>query len=192
MSKKNQQLSISILIILGFALAIVLVLRTPPFVKNPSILQENENVNLPLPISLKIPKININADIENVGLALDGTMDVPTLPENTAWFNLGPRPGEIGSSVIDGHAGWKNGKPAVFDDLYKLEIGDKIYVEDNNGVTTTFVVRELKIYAKDDNTSRVFTSDDGKSHLNLITCTGVWNELEKTHPNRLVVFADKE
>jgi len=35
-------------------------------------------------------------------------------------------------------------------------------------------------------------SNDGKAHLNLITCAGVWDEVEKSHSSRLVVFADME
>jgi len=48
-------------------------------------------------------------------------MDVPKGLNNIGWFNLGPRPGENGNAVIDGHYGvWKNGKGAVFNNLHKL------------------------------------------------------------------------
>ena len=58
-------------------------------------------------------------------------MDVPKQPDDVAWFDLGFRPGQKGSAVIDGHSGWKDNRPAVFDNLSKLKNGDKIYVEDN-------------------------------------------------------------
>lgn len=145
-----------------------------------------------LPVRLKIPKININAPVESVGLAPDGAMDVPSGPANTAWFNLGPRLGEKGSAVIDGHSGWKDDLPAVFDNLYKLGKGDKIYIEDESGKTLVFVVRETRTYGKDDDTRGVFLSNDGKSHLNLITCSGVWDSAEQDSSDRLVVFADME
>ena len=80
----------------------------------------------------------------------------------------------------------------MFDNLNKLVQGDKIYVEDDKGVTTTFIVQESTIYDPEVNASSVFYSGDGKSHLNLITCEGVWEEAQKTYSNRLVVFADKE
>ncbi|PIZ82226.1 MAG: class F sortase, partial [Parcubacteria group bacterium CG_4_10_14_0_2_um_filter_41_6] len=38
----------------------------------------------------------------------------------------------------------------------------------------------------------VFNSSDGKAHLNLITCTGVWNKEDNAFSERLVVFTDKE
>ena len=120
-------------------------------------------------------------------------MDVPKERANVAWFNLGPRPGENGSAVIAGHYGrWKNGKGSVFDNLHKLRKGDKIYVEDENGVIITFVVRESRRYDPNASVGDVFGSNDGKAHLNLITCEGVWDKVSKTYSKRLVVFTDKE
>ena len=150
-----------------------------------------KQAGLELPIRLRIPNINVDAIVEYVGIAPDGSMGVPPGPSDVGWFDLGPRPGDIGSAVIAGHEGWKNGIPAVFDNLYNLVKGDKIYVEDETGTTTIFVVREFRIYGQNDDASYVFTSSDGKAHLNLITCSGVWNTTEKSRPNRLVVFADK-
>ena len=118
-------------------------------------------------------------------------MDDPENPDTVAWYNLGPRPGESGSAVIAGHYGWKENIPAVFDDLHKLKAGDKIYVENEDGVSITFVVLETQIYDKDADASKVFWSDDGKSYLNLVTCTGVWNQDEETRSHRLIVFAER-
>lgn len=143
-----------------------------------------------IPIRLKIPSINVDAALESVGLTGEGRVDVPKDLVNAAWFNQGPRPGEKGSAVIDGHFGSKNGVPAVFRNLSALQKGDKIYVEDEDGTTTTFVVRELRTYDPDAETSDVFGSNDGKAHLNLITCEGTWDKTEKTFSDRLVVFTD--
>lgn len=143
------------------------------------------------PIRLKIPSLNVDASIEYVGLTPEGAMDVPEGPANVAWFNLGPRPGETGSAVVAGHEGWKNGIPAVFDNLNKLRKGDKIYVEDEKGTTTIFVVREYRTYGENYNASDVFYSDGGTSRLNLVTCEGVWNKSRKSYSNRYVVFTDR-
>ena len=149
--------------------------------------------NFATPVLLTIPNINLNAALESVGLTSRGELDVPKGPTNAAWFNLGPRPGENGTSVIDGHFGWwKNGAQAVFNNLNKLRKGDKIYVEDKNGNTTTFAVRGSRKYDPNSDASGVFVSNDGQAHLNLITCDGVWDSDQKSYPDRLVVFADKE
>lgn len=145
-----------------------------------------------LPVRLKIPKINIDARLESVGLTPKGAVGVPKVFANAAWFNLGPRPGENGNAIIDGHFGWINGIPVVFTSLRKLRIGDKVYVEDDKGATTTFVVRESRIYDPKADTTAVFGSGDGKAHLNLITCGGTWDAAKQSYPERLVVFTDKE
>jgi LPXTG-site transpeptidase (sortase) family protein len=163
----------------------------PGFPKT-GIIGETKKVESMLPMRFRIPKININTAIESVGIVSDGTMGVPKNPANVAWFNLGPRPGEIGSSVMDGHSGYKNKKPVVFDNLYKLKKGDKIYVENQNGTVVTFVVRESRKYNPKDSAKDVFVSNDGKSHLNLITCAGDWDPIIGSHSKRLVVFTDKE
>lgn len=145
-----------------------------------------------LPVRFKIPQINIDAEIESVGLTKEGAVGTPVGPSNVAWFMNSPIPGEVGNSIIDGHSGWKGGKPAVFDNLYKIKIGDKVSVESNAGVTNTFVVKKISKFSPNADATNVFISTDGKSHLNLITCTGFWNNILKSHSSRLVVFTDKE
>jgi len=161
-------------------------------VENVSTPSNQERANVGLPVSLKIPVISVDSVVIPVGFTSDGAMDVPKGPTEVAWFNLGPRPGERGSAVIAGHYGWKNNIPAVFDNLNKLRKGDKIFIEDEKGVVAAFIVREIRIYSKDEAAPDVFGSSDSKAHLNLITCTGDWNKEEKTRSERLVVFTDKE
>lgn len=151
-----------------------------------------EQTNLGLPVTLKIPRINVDATIEYVGVTSEGRMGVPKGPAEVAWYKFGPRPGETGSAVIAGHSGWKNNKPAVFDNLNKLQKGDKIYIEDEKGVVVTFVVREKRLYDPNADATDVFSSTDGKIHLNLITCEGVWDEVTKSRSKRLIVFTDKK
>ncbi len=151
-----------------------------------------EEVRAPLPIRLVIPKMHVDAALEYVGLTKAGAMDVPKGPASAAWYDLGPRPGEGGSAVIAGHYGWKNNIPAVFDDLFLLEKGDKLYVVDEKGATSTFTVRQVRTYGENDDATDVFGAGDGNAHLNLVTCKGVWNKGKKSYSERLVVFADKE
>lgn len=161
--------------------------------QQPALVSERPSYGLPM--RLKIPKINVDSAVEYVGLASDGTMDVPKERDKTAWFNLGSRPGENGSAVISGHYGRQNNEGSVFDDLHKLRKGDKIYTEDENGKIISFVVRESRRYdpeTKSTDNADIFGSIDGKPHLNLITCEGVWDENTQQYTKRLVVFADIE
>ena len=143
-----------------------------------------------IPVRIKIPKIKVSSLIESLGLTIDGAVDSPLGPENAGWWNGGPTPGAMGNAIIDGHSGWKDNIPAIFDSLDKLEKGDKIYITSSTGITTIFSVSKLKTYGKDDPALDVFTSTDDKSHLNLITCTGIWDNVAKGRDSRIVVFAD--
>lgn len=143
-----------------------------------------------LPERIIIPSIAVDAEIEMLSLASDGSMDVPKEPMNTGWYELGPRPGEIGSAAIAGHVDWYNGATGVFKNLKKVKLGDYISVKDDNGSLLTFVVREIRLFEAAQDATDVFTSTDGKAHLNIITCDGKWNKQAKQYTQRLVVFTD--
>ena len=149
-------------------------------------------IDFGIPINIKISSINVDSSFEYVGLTPSGEVDVPKNPSNVAWFNFSPQPGEIGNSIIVGHYGWKDNIPSVFDNLSKINIDDKIYIEDERGETSTFIVHKTKFYNLTEDTSDIFKSKDDKSHLILITCGGIWNKISKSYSKRFVVFADKE
>lgn len=146
-----------------------------------------------LPIQLQIPAIGVDAPIDYVGLSSSGLMDKPKNQNTVAWYQPGKRPGEIGSAVMAGHYGtWANGRGSVFDSLNKLQKGDKVSVLDDKGATITFVVQGSRDFGSAADATDVFRSSDGKSHLNLITCEGIWNKDSQSYPSRLVIFTDKE
>lgn len=145
-----------------------------------------QNSNLPLPVRLRIEQINVDAVIESVGLAADGALDVPSETENVGWFSTGSYPGEMGSAVITGHFDSEEGI-GVFQKLHLLKAGDEITVLDSSGISRTFVVLESRNYDQNEDVPEVFYNNDGR-YLNLITCTGAWNNAQKSYEKRLVVF----
>lgn len=154
-------------------------------------IQTNENIveeRVGIPLHISIPKISVEADIEQAGLAKDGTIAVPDGPNGVTWYKDGARPGEKGSAVITGHYGpWRSGEGSIFDNLNKLEKGDKIYIKNDKGNTLTFEVQDKKTYKLSETVPEVFIKDNA-SYLNLITCSGQWLADQKTFTNRLVVF----
>lgn len=187
-----------VVVLAGFALSATLILHS--ILKSPtrgSLAPQVAPIHKPaeiytgLPVHLEIPKINVNAAIDYVGITPKGELGVPAGPSNAAWYDQGPRPGEAGNAVIDGHFGYRDNIPAVFDNLHTLQKGDRLYVKDERGITTTFVVRQLQTYDSNEYAPAVFRSNDGRAHLNLITCEGTWNETKNSFSSRLVVFTDK-
>lgn len=142
------------------------------------------------PKRLKIPSIEVDAVIEEVGLTKLGAMGVPEKIAEVGWFGFGPRPGQRGSVVMAGHLNGKSGERGVFADLEKMQVGDRFYVEDEMGVADWFVVRKIKEYDPGF-ASEVFERSDG-FYLNLITCDGEWKKSLKSYSKRLVVFAEME
>lgn len=142
---------------------------------------------------LRIPKIGVSAPIDPLGTTAKGEMAAPSAPQEIGWYRLGPRPGDIGSAVIAGHYGlWADGETSIFDHLNKLVAGDKLYIDYKEGKTVAYIVRKSQTYDPNADASNIFKSSDGKSHINLVTCAGKWDEKSRSYSKRLVVFADKE
>ena len=53
------------------------------------------------------------------------------------------------------------------------------------------MVREIRTYDATADATDVFISNDGKAHLNIITCDGAWNKNMNQYSQRLVIFTDK-
>lgn len=152
-----------------------------------AIVQEDTAIDVPMRVI--IPKLGVDAQIEHVGLDKDKRMDVPKEDMNAAWYNKGPKPGELGSAVLAGHLDTKTGGPAVFYRLSELQTGDEIQVQDRSGLIQTFEVAEVRSY-KDETfpVSLVFSQNDTK-RLNLITCAGTFDSGAQNYSDRTVVFA---
>lgn len=158
--------------------------RTAPLTQEPTVSRFTQG----LPVLLVIPAINVTANIQHLGVTPEGEMEVPENVADVSWFKLGSLPGKMGSAVIAGHVNDSNGDPGVFIDLNKLKKDDTISVLDDKGKTTVFIVREIRLlnpgFAEE-----VFNANHG-THLNLITCDGVWDETTGGYSKRLVVFSN--
>lgn len=143
-----------------------------------------------LPAKVSIPSIDVSSEVEFVGLDEKKNMDVPKDAANIGWYNLGPKPGEMGSAVMAGHLDDPNGDPAVFWDLKKLEAGDKIKVTDESGVTQTFEVTRVETYPFDEFPLKEVFADSSGIYLNLITCEGSFDKATKNYSERTVVYSE--
>jgi sortase A len=158
--------------------------------ENYAALPDQNQASTSLPSRLIIPIINVDASIEHLGKNSQGAMAMTKSLVNVVWYDLGPKPGESGTAVIGGHFNGDR-KTSVFNNLSKLNLGDKISVTDDQGVVNTFVVREIKSFDKNADASEIFNTNDNKAHLNLITCKGIWDKISQTYSQRLVIFTDK-
>jgi sortase A len=157
----------------------------------PKVTQATKEIYYGLPTRLKIPSIDVDTDIEHLGNTSKGDMEAPKSHTVAGWYKYRAIPGDTGSAVIAGHVIGIKGQSGVFAHLGKLQKGDKIEVVDAKGQTAAFTVRETRNYKQTDQPDEVFNSPNG-THLNLITCAGEWDAVNKRYMQRLVVFADKQ
>jgi sortase (surface protein transpeptidase) len=156
---------------------------------NPDTAAHTEKPHAGVPTNIVISKMSVDAEVEQVGLDEQKRMDVPKGVTNTGWYMYGPRPGEVGNAVIDGHFDTPTGAPSVFYDLAKLTPGDTIQITDDQQKIRTFVVDKTTSFPTDNfPIDRVFGNSD-TAHLNLITCGGSWDRNKRIYDQRVVVFS---
>lgn len=142
------------------------------------------------PVRVEIPAIKVNASVMDVGLARDGSPDVPPLRRHreTGWFDLGPTPGQFGPAVIVGHADTRSG-PSVFAELGRLKPGQRIEVLRRDRRIAVFEVNSVEHFDKRKiPTDRVY-GDFSRPSLRLVTCGGKWVGGRTGYSDNVVVFA---
>ncbi len=142
----------------------------------------------PPPVRFMIPKLGIDAGIEPVGNDNNGVMLLPQETDKVGWYYLGFKPGEKGNAVIGGHLDLVTGAPAVFYNLRSLAIGDIIEVVDEHGTQRIFTVVRTQSYPYDEAPINEIFDKSDYAHLNLITCTGIFNQTTHNYSHRLVIY----
>jgi hypothetical protein len=162
-------------------------------------------------IELEIPSLKLNATVVGVGLNSNNVMDTPIsnsandpIWQEVFWYRGGGIPGDVGTATIAGHVDDYLGRQAIFAHLKNIHKGDLIIIHDTrNGLEVHFKVTEIKTYDAKQSVDPLILekiygsgpvygegpqpSEDGLSHLNLITCTGWF--INGTFNRRLVVYA---
>jgi hypothetical protein len=144
-----------------------------------------------VPVSVRIPAIGVASKLLRLGLNADGTVQVPSIRTSAglaAWYKYSATPGQIGSSVIEGHVDSQRG-PAVFFRLGALRRGDAIDVKLANGVTAVFRVTGVREYSKSRFPSKAIYGAANFAALRLITCGGSFDYATGHYLSSTVVFA---
>jgi hypothetical protein len=143
------------------------------------------------PISVNIPAIGVHSSLLHLGLNANGTIQVPSLTTSAnraAWYKYSATPGQIGTSVIEGHVDSYQG-PAVFFRLGALLPGDTVDVTLADGVTAVFRVSGVRQYLKVDFPAKTIYGASNYAALRLITCGGAFDYATGHYLSSTVVFA---
>ncbi|WP_252314208.1 class F sortase [Sinobaca sp. H24] len=141
-----------------------------------------------VPAEIKIDAIQLDTAVDEMGYTESGGMEVPDNGEETGWFSPGFKPGQQGNAVIAGHVNDRSG-PAIFYHLDKLKPGDLIEVTGEDGEAITFEMESSASYPYDDAPIQQIFGASNDRKLQLITCTGEFDNDAGTHRERLVVTA---
>lgn len=99
------------------------------------------------PIRVRIPDIGVDAEVIDLGLNPDGTLEVPEDYDQTGYYTGWSVPGNVGPSVVVGHIDSYTG-PAVFFRLGDLEVGSVVEVHRSDGLVALFRVSEMTLVEK--------------------------------------------
>lgn len=141
-----------------------------------------------VPVHVSVPSVRIDAPVVRLGLRRDASMYVPKRPGTVGWFKRGPRPGEPGPALLVGHVDSTEG-PAAFFGLRRAEPGDLVYVRDDAGRTSTFVVDQVSRFRKKAFPTRLVFGGVRGPELRMVTCAGSFNRLTRSYSHNIVVYA---
>ena len=142
------------------------------------------------PVTVSVASIDLTAELMQTGIRDDGTLEVPPGHEGApaSWYTGSPTPGERGASVLLGQVNSLVDDSGVFYDLQRMQEGDRITVEREDGSTAIFEVYKIESFDKDEFPTRAVYYPVPDAELRLITCqTG--DDPNVAYPNNLVVFA---
>ncbi|MFC3384590.1 class F sortase [Couchioplanes azureus] len=141
------------------------------------------------PKRLMIPAIKVEAPVLPVGLAKDGSVDVPPPNRNeTGWFGEGPTPGQFGPALIVGHVDTDT-RPGVFHQLRNLRPGQRIEVLREDDETAVFQVNSVERFGKARLPVQRVYGDYSRPSLRLVTCGGTWLGAGRGYADNVIVFA---
>lgn len=147
----------------------------------------------PRPVRIKAPAIDIDGEVMIDGLGLDasgGHAEPPmNQPQLASWYNLGPRPGERGPSVILGHVNG-GGQQGVFATLHRAQVGTRVFVEREDGSQAEFEIYRIEKEVLKTNfpADEVYGPTAG-SEIRLITCGGELDRAVGHYRSNVIAWA---
>ncbi|MFI7503005.1 class F sortase [Streptomyces sp. NPDC049687] len=127
-----------------------------------------------VPVALRIPAIGVDTPVMRLGLASDGSVEVPPVEKDdrAGWYRHSPTPGQTGPSVILGHVTVGRYGDGVFRHLVELGRGDRITARLENGTTAEFAVTGVRTVDKSEFPTEDVYGNVDRPELRLITCGG--------------------
>jgi sortase (surface protein transpeptidase) len=146
-------------------------------------------VDAPEPARVRIPAIDVDADVIDLWLNDDGSLQTPDDDFSQAgWYTGRSAPGEQGPLIVVGHVDNKSG-PAVFFRLKELAPGDEVEMVRDDGSSVFYVVESSERVPKDSfPTEKVYGPTDVPT-LRLVTCGGSFDRSTGHYIDNIITYA---
>jgi LPXTG-site transpeptidase (sortase) family protein len=141
----------------------------------------------PKPARIKIASLKIDAPVVDLGLNIDGTLEVPKRDNDVGWYTQSPTPGAMGPSVMVGHLDSARGT-AIFYNLKNLKAGDQFQIVREDGSVANFKVDNSETYAQDNFPTAKVYGNLNYAGIRLITCSGTYSRIKGHYSDNLVVY----
>jgi LPXTG-site transpeptidase (sortase) family protein len=111
-----------------------------------------------------------------VGVADDGTMELPTTAFAIGWYEYGARPADgAGTTVLAGHVDTKAEGLGPLAALRGVDEGDEITVSPQDGESRRYSVTDVEIISKARVPLEQIFAREGEETLVVITCGGPYS-----------------
>lgn len=140
------------------------------------------------PVRLRIPALGVDSPLDELGQAMDRTVEVPSDPFRAGWYSLGPRPGQAGPAVILGHVDGRS-QPGVFFRVRELDAGAEVVVDRADGSSARFrITRVTRMPKSAFPTGEVYLPTAGPE-LRLVTCGGSFDAGTQHYRDNVIAYA---
>lgn len=158
----------------------------PPYPEDTQ--QQKNKKSTPNPISLSIPKFEINGPVIPVGIyEHSGELEVPEEAETIGWFKYRSKPGDLGPVVLVGHKDSEQGQ-AVFWHLKDITPGDEIIINREDGSKATYITESIEKFSQNNFPTDMVYGPIDYAGIRIITCAGVYDKQKSRYTENLIVF----
>ncbi len=162
----------------------------PPVGRSDARFGAEEPATVARPVRVTMRSADIAARLRSVGVASDGSMELPPDPRVMGWYRFGAVPGESdgGSVVLAGHLDSKRFGLGPLARLRDMRPGDAVALTLAGGSSRTYRVTDLERYDRQALPAFLF-SRSGPERLRVITCGGEYDAQAGGYQQNLVVTA---
>lgn len=143
----------------------------------------------PRPTRVTIPALQIQVEVDPVGVRADGQMEIPDRGDRVGWYRFGAHPGaDRGSAVLASHVNTSEDGPGVLAEIGDLAVGYEVVVDTTAG-EVRYAVTARRTVAKSELDTRALFDRDGTARLVLVTCGGPWVPQDGAYRDNVLVEA---